>query len=87
MYLDALIPVFQVSLPRGYNPGKHLALGRALAPLRDKVMLIVGSSLSYHNMHAIFATRDLRVPSKAFNAWLGKVMARPMACRTADLLN
>jgi aromatic ring-opening dioxygenase catalytic subunit (LigB family) len=87
MYPDASVPVFQVSLRRGYDPGEHLALGRALAPLRDEGVLIVGSGLSYHNMRAMFAAGESRVPSEAFDAWLGDVMAGPAARRTADLLN
>jgi aromatic ring-opening dioxygenase catalytic subunit (LigB family) len=86
MYPDASVPVFQISLRRGYDPGEHLALGRALAPLRDEGVLIVGSGLSYHNMRAMFGAGS-KIPSEAFDAWLGDVMTGPPARRTADLLN
>lgn len=85
MYPDASVPVFQISLQKGYDPARHVALGRALAPLRDEGVLILGSGLSYHNLR-LFGP-GAKVPSEAFDAWLAQVMAKPAAQRTADLID
>jgi len=72
---DADIPVVQLSLRSDLDPGAHLAAGRALAPLRDEGVLIVGSGMSWHNMRGF--SPAFTAKSQAFDAWLGDSMADP----------
>ena len=72
---DADIPVVQLSLQRDLDPETHLAVGRALSPLRDEGVLIVGSGMSWHNMRGF--TPAFTAKSQAFDAWLGEKLADP----------
>jgi aromatic ring-opening dioxygenase catalytic subunit (LigB family) len=47
---DASIPLAQMSLRADLDPVDHIAIGRALARLRDEGVLIVGSGMSFHNL-------------------------------------
>lgn len=71
IYPEADLPVLQVSLVKGLDPQAHLALGRALAPLRDQGVLIIGSGFSFHNMRAYNFQGGASSPqSEAFHQWL-----------------
>lgn len=44
------VPIVQVSLLGDENGAKHVALGTALAPLREEGVLIIGSGMAVHNL-------------------------------------
>jgi aromatic ring-opening dioxygenase catalytic subunit (LigB family) len=80
---DADVPTVQLSLAAGLDPNKHLAIGRALAPLRDEGVLIVGSGMTYHNLRAL--NPQGRPAAEAFDAWLREAMALDPKRRDARL--
>jgi 4,5-DOPA dioxygenase extradiol len=72
MFPKADVPAFQVSLPTRVPLSRHLALGKALAPLRNEGILILGSGNVTHNLGQVhFAERDAEPESWArdFDAW------------------
>jgi aromatic ring-opening dioxygenase catalytic subunit (LigB family) len=73
IYPEASIPVVQLSLKRGLDPALHLELGRALAPLRNEGVLIVGSGMSYHNLRELFGGHAIP-ESDEFDAWLSETL-------------
>lgn len=79
------IPVVQLSLKRGLDPQTHIELGRALAPLRDENVLIVGSGLSYHNLR-MFNYLAAK-PSQAFDEWLHTAVVQHKGNERNQLLN
>jgi aromatic ring-opening dioxygenase catalytic subunit (LigB family) len=72
IYPEADMPVVQLSIRHGYDPALHMDAGRALAPLRDEGVLILGSGLSFHNLR-LFGPAGAPA-SHAFDAWLRHVL-------------
>jgi aromatic ring-opening dioxygenase catalytic subunit (LigB family) len=83
MYPDADIPVVQLSIRSDYDPAAHLALGAALAPLRDEGVLIVGSGMSFHDLRTIM--NGEREHAERFDTWLTAAVTGSAELR-ADLL-
>jgi aromatic ring-opening dioxygenase catalytic subunit (LigB family) len=82
---DAEIPTLQLSLKKGLDPAEHLAIGRALAPLRDEGVFILGSGMSFHNLRAMGDPRAAAV-SEAFDGWLKKAVTADAETRDAQLI-
>ncbi|MPW45040.1 DODA-type extradiol aromatic ring-opening family dioxygenase [Acinetobacter guerrae] len=79
------IPVVQLSLKKGLDPQQHIAMGRALAQLRDENVLIVASGLSYHNLRMFNA--HAAEPSRAFDQWLFETVVEQQGSERNERLN
>ncbi|WP_394788091.1 DODA-type extradiol aromatic ring-opening family dioxygenase [Rhodoferax sp.] len=68
---EANLPVFQVSLPHDLDTAGALRLGQALAPLRSRGVLVVGSGSMTHNLYE-FRHADAAVAEYAveFTHWV-----------------
>lgn len=85
VFPGADLPVVPLSLRSDLDPAAHLAAGRALAPLREEGVLILGSGMSFHNMRGYGDPRFGPV-SDTFDAWLTKSVGEPEpAARAAAL--
>jgi len=78
MYPDAGIPIVQLSIQGHLDPARHLALGSAIAPLREEGILILGSGGAVHPLGDPTVelgegeeTGDWAV---AFNTWLNRAV-------------
>jgi len=85
MYPAADIPVVQLSIGRDGDPARHLALGRALAPLPAEGVLVLASGNATHNL-AERGRRDepARGWARAFDDWLVRAVE---AGRVDELLD
>lgn len=54
MYPEADVPVVQVALPTKAGPAQVYAIGRALRPLRERGVLLMGSGSMTHNLGEFF---------------------------------
>jgi 4,5-DOPA dioxygenase extradiol len=84
MYPKADIPVVQVSVQGAGGAAHHIALGRALAALRDDNVLVMGSGGFVHNLRLLDREQvnGAREPkwSAEFSDWMhAKLMARDEA--------
>jgi 4,5-DOPA dioxygenase extradiol len=80
---NADIPVVQVSIDPSRNAEWHYRLGRALSPLREQGVLLIGSGHITHNLRAFFSmvregeAADPALPGKveAFTTWFAETLA------------
>jgi len=83
------IPCVQLSLRSDLDAKAHLAAGRALAPLRDEGVLIIGSGNSYHNMGVMMQAMRGGVPTQhglEFDRWLSDAATCPDATKRDTML-
>jgi aromatic ring-opening dioxygenase catalytic subunit (LigB family) len=81
---DADVPTIQLSLKRGLDPAAHIAIGRALAPLRDEGVLLVGSGMSFHNLRE-YRSPNTPANSLVFDTWLQSAVTADADTRDAQL--
>lgn len=82
------VPVVQVSLFATEDPVQHIALGKAVSPLRDEGIQIIVSGMAVHNL------RDMRFGlggaprsySKTFDAALKEAVEAPVEEREEKLV-
>lgn len=81
IYPAADVPVVEISVQPHLSPAHHLAVGRALAPLRKENVLIMGSGSATHNLRELGRSAPHAL---AFEAWLCDAVANG---RVDDLIH
>ncbi len=82
LFPDADVPVLPLAWPAHASPAELFAIGRALAPLADEGVLLIGSGSITHNLQRVFAG-GLQTPadapatpeSQAFRGWMADRIA------------
>lgn len=85
LYPDASLPVTQLSVAPGRGAAWHLELGRALRPLADEGILVLGSGALTHNLAEIRGTAA-NAPAPAWVSSFADWTAARLAAGEADAL-
>jgi 4,5-DOPA dioxygenase extradiol len=75
LYPEANIPVIQLSQPSTPSPLALLELGRALAPLREQGVLIIGSGSMTHNLYDMGIGPSGSAYASAFADWVAQKLS------------
>lgn len=91
LFPEADIPVVPISIQAGLDPAHHFVLGRALQPLTEEGVLILGSGGAVHNLGALSWTGGPPAPwATGFDHWLESALTEgrledAVALKTPDL--
>ena len=70
MYLEADIPVAQLSVQPNNDAKSHYAIGQALQSLREEGVLIMASGTAVHNLYTIRPESETPAWAAKFDQWL-----------------
>lgn len=76
MYPAAEIPALQLSVQTARGPRHHVELGRALGPLRDENVLVLGSGSAIHNLGELGRSDRPALWAQSFADWLDRAVAQ-----------
>jgi 4,5-DOPA dioxygenase extradiol len=79
MYPEVDVPIVQLSVQPGLGTAHHLQLGRALQPLTQRGVLVIGSGHVTHNLRDWMTSREAVQPLPyvtAFADWLAHTLAQ-----------
>lgn len=77
LFPEADIPLVAISIDPRRDSRWHEAIGRALAPLRERNVLLIGSGSISHNLRAVFTARPgaARAWIEGFTDWLEEAIS------------
>lgn len=70
LYPEADVPVVQMSVQPHLGPAHHIAVGKAIASLRDENFLVIGSGSLTHNLHEFYSSE--LPPDAPAKEWVAK---------------